>query len=179
MKTLALLILFCASVYGADTTTTTNIVGDITTKVFERTAKDGKPKMRTETVYRGGKKILQTVSQPNEQGKLVVVYRRYLVNGNLVMSEYDNDGRGGFKSLFLYQPGTDNLEIFHPQPDGTVKPVSTKHLELIKKQGAVMTEYMEKEFAKTNETDQEICDSMQQMRQKVQDMEKEKKNDTK
>jgi predicted transcriptional regulator len=57
--------------------------------------------------------------------------------------------------------------------------VSTKYLELTKKQGAMMTEYIEKEFAKTNETDQEICDSMQQMRQKVQDMEKEKKNDTK
>ena len=178
MKTLALLILFCASVYGADTTTT-NIVGDITTKVFERIAKDGKPKMRIETVYRGGEIILQTVSQPNKQGRLVVFSRRYLVNGNVVMSECDNDGRGGFKSILLYQPGTDNLEIFHRQPDGTVKPVSTKYLELIKKQDAVVTEYMEKEFTKTNETDQEIGDSIQQMRQKVQDLEKEKKNDTK
>ena len=58
-----------------------------------------------------------------------------------------------------------------------MKPVSTKYLELTKKEGAVMTEYIEKEFAKTNETDQEISDPMQQMRQKIQDLEKEKKDD--
>ena len=42
MKTLAILLLVCASVRGADLTTT-NVIGDITTKVRERTAEDGKP----------------------------------------------------------------------------------------------------------------------------------------
>lgn len=74
MKTLAILFLFCVSVYGAGTTTT-NVDGDITTKVFERKTDDGKPKMRIETLYRGKEKVLEILSQTNEQGTLTVSFR--------------------------------------------------------------------------------------------------------
>lgn len=92
-------------------------------------------------------------------------------------SECDNDGSGGFKSLLLYQSGTDNFEIFHRQPDGSVKPVSTRILEVTKKQGAVMEEGFKKAFEKKDMTDQEISDSLEQMRKKVLDLEKQKKDD--
>src|SRR5579859_6561813 len=90
MKALALVFLFCVSMYGADTTTT-NTVGDITTKILERT-KDGKPEVRVETVYRGTGKILQTLSLTNKQGTLAIVGRSYYVGGDLVLSESDENG---------------------------------------------------------------------------------------
>ncbi|MGA3285220.1 MAG: hypothetical protein ABSD57_12295 [Verrucomicrobiota bacterium] len=175
MKTLAILFLLCASVYGADTITT-NVVGDITTKVLERTAKDGKPEVRIETVYRGKTKILQILSRPNKQGTLAVVSRSYFVGGDLVMIESDEDGDGVFGRISLHNPGTADLEMFKRQPDGSVKPVSTQTLEATKKQMAVVNESMRELIEKKNVTDQEISNSLQQTRQKVQDLEKEKKD---
>jgi hypothetical protein len=67
MKTLALLILFCAASYGADITTT-NVAGDITTIISEHQDKDGKPEWRSETSYRNRAKILQVLSHRNKQG---------------------------------------------------------------------------------------------------------------
>jgi len=178
MKTPALLILLCASAYGADTTTT-NIVGDITTKISERTTKDGKPAVRIETVFRGKTKILQILSRSNKQGTLAVVSRSYLAGGDLVMIESDEDGDGVFERVSLHRPGTDDLEMFTRQPDGSVKPVSTQTLEATKKQAAVVSESMRKLIEKDDATDQEIGDSLQRTRQKVQDLEKEKKDDKK
>ena len=176
MKTFIILFLFCASVYGADTTTT-NVVGDITTKVAERTTPDGKPEFRVETVYRGKAKILQILSRPNKQGTLAVVSRSYLVDGDLVMSESDEDGNGVFTHIALYHPGTTDFEMFRRQPDGSVKPVSTQAIEATKKQVAVVNESMRELIEKKDVTDQEISNSLQQTRQKVQDLEKEKTDD--
>ena len=124
MKTLTMLFLLCASVYGADITTT-NVVGDITTKVSERAAKDGKPEVRIETVYRGKTKILQTLSRPSKQGTLAIVSRSYLAGGDLVMIESDEDGDGVFERVSVHRPGTDDLEMFTRQQDGSVRPVNT------------------------------------------------------
>ena len=176
MRTLAILFLLCASVYGADTTTT-NVVGDITTKVRERTAKDGKPEVRIETVYRGKTKILQIFSRPNKQGTLAVDSRSYLLGGDLVMSESDEDGDGVFERIALYHPGTADLEMFRRQSDGSVKPVSTQTLEAAKKQMAVVNKFGRRSIGKQDMTDQEMSDLLQQTRQKVQDLEKEKKDD--
>ena len=177
MKILAILFLFCISVCGADTTTT-NVVGDITTKIFERTAKDGKPEMRFERVYRGKTEILQITSRPNKQGTLTVVSRSYLL-GEDVMAESDADGDGVFECITLYHLGTDNLEMFRRQPDGSVKPVSTQTLKATKKQLAVVDESTRKLIEKPDVSDQEISNSLQQTRQKIQDLEKEKKDDKK
>ena len=179
MKTFAILFLFCFSTYGAVTSSTTNVVGDITTKVFERTAKDGKPEMRIETVYRGKTRILKILSRRTKEGTLAIESRGYFVDGKVVMSECENDGNGGFKSFLLYHPGTDSIEIFQRQPDGSVNPVSTQTLEVTKKQGDVVEEGLRKDFEKKDMTDREISDSLEQMRLKIQDLEKEKKDDKK
>ncbi len=179
MRTLAILFLFCASVYGADTTTTTNIVGDITTTVSERSGKDGKPAMRIETVYRGKTEILQTLSRPSKQGTLAIVSRSYLIGGNLVMVESDENRDGVFESVAIFDPSTDDFEVFTRQPDGSVKPVGTQTLEATKKQKAVVDESMRKLLQKPDMTDKEIGDLLQQNRQKIEDLEKEKKDDKK
>jgi hypothetical protein len=179
MRTLAILFLFCASSYGADTTTTTNIVGDITTTISQRPGKDGKPSMRIETVYRGKTKVLQILSRRNTQDAMVVHSRSYFASGKLVMTESDKNGSGSFESVAVFDPGTDDFEMCTRQPDGSVKPVSTQILEATKKQMAVVNESMRKLIEKKDVTDQEISDSLRQTRQKVQDLEKEKKDDKK
>jgi hypothetical protein len=95
------------------------------------------------------------------------------------MSESDKDGDGVFKCISLYRLGTDDLEMFQRQPDGSVKPVSTQTLEATKKQMEVISESAKKLIEKKDLTDQEISDSLQQTRQKVQELEKEKKDDEK
>jgi hypothetical protein len=127
MKILIILILSCVSLYGSDITTTTNIVGDITTKISERTGKDGKPDLHIEMVYRGKIKVLRIVSRLNKQGTLAVVSRSYLVDGKLEMVESDDDGDGTLESITVFNPDTDNFEMFTRQPDGSVKPVSTQN----------------------------------------------------
>ena len=178
MKTLALLFLLCAWVYGADTTTT-NVVGDITTKVSERKAKDGKTERRIERVYRGKTEILQTLSRRNKQGMMATTARSYLVGGDLVMIEADEDGDGVFETITLYRHRTDDLEMFRRQADGSVKPVNTQTIEATKKQTEAVNGSMRKLMEKREVTDQEISDLLQQTRQKVQDLEKEKKDDKK
>jgi len=143
MKTLAILILFCTSLYGADITTT-NVVGDITTRISERTGNDGKPDLRIETVYRGKTKVLQILSRRNKQGALAIVSRSYLVDGKLHMVESDENGDGFFESVAVFDPVTDNFEMFTRQADGSVKPVSTEALETIKKKKAAADESLGK-----------------------------------
>ena len=176
-----MLILFCASLYAADITTT-NTVGDITTKVSERTAKDGKPEVRIESVYRGKARILQTLSRPNKQGRLAIVSRSYLVGGGLVMIESDEDGDGVFERISLYRPGTDDLEMFTRQPDGSLKPVSTEKLVAYKQQKAVTDKIVAGSFQKmteTNMTDEELAKLLEETKQKVQGVLKEKTSDQK
>jgi hypothetical protein len=175
MRTLAILILFCASLYGADSTTT-NIVGDITTKVSGRTAKDGKPEVRIETVYRGKTKVLLILSRRNRQGVLAVVSRSYLVNGKLSMVESDEDGDGFFESVAVFDPVTDDFEMFTRQPDGTVKPVSTQILRATKKQKAAADGSLRTLLQNPNMSDKEMSNLLEENRQKIEDIEKEKKD---
>ena len=176
MKAIAVLILFCAPLYGADITTT-NTVGDITTKVSERTAKDGKPEVRVETVYRGKARILQTLSQPDKQGRLAIVSRSYLVGGDLVMIESDEDGDGMFERISLYRPGTDDFEMLTRQRDGSIKPLSTEKLVAYKQQKAATDKIMAESFQKmmeTDMTDEELGKLLEETKEKVQGVLKEK-----
>jgi hypothetical protein len=143
MKTLAILILFCPSLYGADITTT-NIVGDITTKVSNISGKDGEPEVRGETVYRGKTRVLQIISRRNKQGTMAVVSRAYCVGGKGEVVESDEDGDGFFESVAVFDPVTDDFELFTRQADGSVKPVSTESLETIKKKKAAADESLGK-----------------------------------
>jgi len=143
MRIFIILILFCASVYGADTVTT-NTVGDITTKISERTAADGQPEVRIETVYRGKIKVLQIVSHRNKQGTLAVVSRAYFVDGKLHMVESDDDHDGFFESVAVFNPATGDFEMFIRQADGSVKPMPTESLDAIKKKKAAADESLGK-----------------------------------
>ena len=177
MRTIALLFLLCASAYGD--TITTNVVDDITTKVSEfKSSKDGKTE-RIERVFRGKTEILQTWSRCNKQGVMVPTARSYLIGGDLVMIESDDDGDGVFKNISLYRPGTDDLEMFRREADGSVKPVSTQTLEATKKQEALIDEFNKKLFDKKGASEQDIGERLQKMQQKYLDLEKEKKDDNK
>ena len=145
MRIFIILILFSASVYGADTVTTnievditttntvtTNIDGDITTTISELWATDGKPWNRTETVYRGKTKVLEILSHRDKQGILVVFCRHYFVNGVPQMEEDDFNG-DGFFTISLLNTNHYDFEMFVRQPDGSVKPMPTKALETLKK----------------------------------------------
>jgi len=177
MKTLAILILLCASSYGADITTT-NITADITTKTFERQDGDGKPSLRIETVYRGKTRVLRITSKRNRQGVMTVT-RGYFVGGKMVMAESDENGDGFFESIMTFDPVTDDFEVFIRQPDGAVKPISTQTLEATKKQTAVVDESLRKIFQKPNMSDQELSSLIEENRKKTESIEKEKKDDKK
>jgi hypothetical protein len=181
MKAIAVLILFCAPLYGADITTT-NTVGDITTKVSERTTKDGKPEVRVQTVYRGKARILQTLSRPDKQGRLTIVSCSYLVGGDLVMIESDEDGDGMFERISLYRPGTDDFEMLTRQTDGSIKPVSTEKLAAYKQQKTATDKIMAESFQKmteTNMSDEELGKLLEETKEKVQGVLKEKRSDEK
>ena len=143
MKTLLVLILFCTSLYGAVTTTTNN-VGDITTKITERLGEAGKPDFRFETVYRGKTIVLQILSRRNKQGAMAIVSRGYFVDGKHHMDETDEDGDGFFESITVINPVTGDFEKFTRLADGSVKPMSTEALEAIMKKLEVADELLRK-----------------------------------
>ena len=177
MKTTAILFLLCACVCGADTTTT-NIVGDITTKITERTAKDGKLNRRVEQVFRGDQRIMVSLSKPDTQGVLAVRSRSYYAGRDLVTIESDEDGDGFFESLAVYHPGTEDMEAFTRQRDGSVRPVSTQTLRAFKKQNAALSEFWDKAFDKDSDTEK-VGELMRETQQKIRAAAKEKTNEKK
>ena len=176
MRILAILMLLCTSLYGADVVTTTNVAGDITTKISERSGKDGKPDLRIETVYRGKTKVMMILSRRNQQGTMVITSRSYLTDGKLVMVESDEDHDGTLESIAVFDPVTDDFEMFTRQPDGSVKPVSTQKLDSIKREKAVADESMKKLFDKPDMTDKELTDLLETNRQKIDAIKNEKKD---
>lgn len=171
MKTIAILMLFCASLYGADTGTNSNI----TSKVMEHERDGGKTRLRFETIYRGKTPILR-VLQTIRDG-VTKTSRRYEVDGSLVMVESDEDGDGRFESVTLFRPGTDHLEMFTREPDGSVRPASTKTLHRTRKQLAAVDEVAGKLFQKEALTDEQIDELIQETRKKVQGAGREKTDD--
>lgn len=176
MKTIVMLILLSVSAYGADITTT-NIAGDITTVVSERRADDGKLKDRVETSYRGKEKILRITSRPNKQGRMALTSRTYFAGGKLVMVESDDEGDGAFNHFAVFRPGTDDLEMFTREPDGSVKPASSKEIELVKKESDLAVESFIK--MKPGMSGQDVAKSLQGTRQKIWDLQKQEKDDKK
>ena len=164
--------------YGADNcvTTTTNIAGDITTKVTERRDKDGKVDVRIESVFRGKKKILGILHRRNAQGAMTTS-RGYKVGGDLIMVESDEDGDGVFETVVLHTPDMSDIEVFRRQADGLVKPVGTAELEVIKKMyalqsdvGQVMGEYIDGKI-----DDDKLWEEAQRVRQKAEMLEKQRR----
>ena len=173
MRALLILLLFVA-VRGlaADTS-------DITNRVFERHGtNDGRVDYRVEYVYRGKTKVLMVRSRRNRQGSLAVTSRGYLVGGDLVMTESDEDGDGVFETIAVYRPGTRDMEVFTRQPDGSVKPVSTQTLQAYKKQNAAISEFWDKAFDKKFD-EKKLPDLIRETQKKIQDAEHQKPADKK
>jgi hypothetical protein len=175
MKAIVMLILFCASMYGADTTT--NRASDITNKVTVHELDGGKSRLRSETVYRGKTPILRVLRTTRDG--VTKTSRSYEVGGSLVMIESDEDGDGHFESITLFRPGTDDLEMFTREPDGSVKPVSTRTLLATRKQFAAFGDFTDKLadkliFQKEDLTDEQLDDLLRETRRKFQEAEKEK-----
>jgi len=173
MKTLAALILSCASVYGADNINTN--APDITTKVVEHERDGGKVRLRVETTSRNGKPIL--VVFRTTRASLTKISRSYNVSDSLVMVENDEDGDGVLEAFSLFCPGTQDLEMFIRQSDGSVTPVSNQTLLATKKQMATVDDVVGKLFQKDGLTDRQLEELIQDTQKKIRAAEKEKSKD--
>lgn len=170
MKILVALILSWASLCNADNINTN--ASDITTKVSERERDGGKIRIRLETTSRNNKPILRILRTTRDG--VTKVSRSYEVGDGLVMVETDEDGDDLFEQFSLFRPGTEDMEMFTRQPDGTVKPVSTQTLLATKKQVATVDDAVGKLFQKDGLTDRQLEELIQTAQRKIRDAEKEK-----
>lgn len=115
---------------------------EITTKVRERHNTDGTLRWRIETKLRGKTPVLE-VYQSNKGG-VTGTTRSYMVGGEVVMMEADEEGDGFFETIIVYRKP--DLEAFKRQRDGSVVPVSGPELATYKKQHAAITEQWGKAF---------------------------------
>ena len=125
MKTITLVLLVCASAFGAELTST-NVTGDLTTVLTEYMTKDGWSSGRSKAMYRGTAKIFDEFIGWTRLGEAVVQSRSYFVDGCLVMRERLN-------LISVYHCGTTNVEIFRRAPDGAVAPVTGDEFQSCKK----------------------------------------------
>jgi hypothetical protein len=95
------------------------------------------------------------------------------------MAESDENGDGIFESVTVFDPATDDFEMFIRQPDGSVEPISTQTLEATKKQFAVADESVKRLFQKPIMSDRELSNLVEESQQKIESLEKEKKDDKK
>lgn len=174
MKTLTVLILSCVALRGANIVNTTNVVGDMSTRSSERLGKNGKPDLRIESVYRGKVKVMQTISHRNRDGALAVILRSYLADGKLLAVESDDDEDGTLETVTVFDPDNHHFEMFSRQPDGMVKPVSTRKLNSLKKQKAVADESLRKLLETPKIGDKELRALLEQNRQKIKAIKQEK-----
>jgi hypothetical protein len=152
---------------------------DITNKVFIKKDKDGNSTFRMETVYRGKDKIMMIISRPNKEGVMAVASRSYLVGGDLIATESDEKHDGTLQTIAVYHPGTNDMEIFTRQPDGSVEPVSTQTLDAYKKQNAAISEFWTNAFDTNFDKkmdDKKMLDLFHDTQKKIQDAELEKTN---
>lgn len=158
--------------------------GEFTTRVFERdTDKDGKPDYRMETIYRGERKVMMITSRVNASGVMAVESRGYLVAGNLVLTEGDEDGDGIFESIMATDAETKDIEMFVRKVDGSVRPASSRVVEAHKKMLGAVGEFFD-EMANTNVTpasidDHIVLERFRATHQKIQDAQNEIADDKK
>jgi hypothetical protein len=149
---------------------------DTTNKVSERRNPDGTLRWRIETISRGKTPILR-VHQSFKAGKTTTT-RSYMVGGEMVMMEADEDGDGFFETTIVYRPSKGDLEVFTRERNGSVSPVSARTLAAYKKQHAAITELWDKAFDKDMDADKFI-DRLHDTQRKILDAEKEKKDEKK
>ena len=144
--------------------------GEITTKVTELDGnKDSKADSRFETFYRGGVKVLMVYSRADTNGVMRVNARTYFVNGEIVLSEGDDDGDGVFETIIATHPETEDLEVFTRAIEGDVRPASSRTVAAHKKQMSAVAEFFD-EMPDMDDLDEKF----RAAKKKIEDAEKEK-----
>lgn len=153
----------------------TSITNGITTKVFERDRdQDGRMDYRMETFFRDGRKVLLVTSKLNADGKMAIVSRSYLVDGNMVLIEADENGDGVFETILATNPETNDYEVFTREIDGTAQPASDRVVEAYKKQMSAVEQFFDEALSKDANPDK-FEELMRAAQKKIQDAEREKK----
>jgi hypothetical protein len=174
MKMLAVLMLSCSCLYGADPTTNAS---DITTKSFNSQRDGGKTQIYGETIYRNKKPILRILH--TVRSGITNTSRSYEVSGDLLVVETDKDGDGFFEDISIFHPVTKEIEMFTRQTNGSINPVSTETLLATKKQITAIGDAVQKLFSKDGLTDSEFEELVPSVQKKIHDAEKKKKDGTK
>jgi hypothetical protein len=125
MKPILLLVVFATIACLADDS------GKIVTEVVERTkpTEDGRKPFRMETTRRGDTKIMTVLRTPLDDGRMAGV-RSYIVGGEIVLMEGDEDGDGHYEWLKVRNAATNEFDRFKRAKDGSVRPVSSEVLAL-------------------------------------------------
>jgi len=79
--------------------------------------------MTIKKTYRGSDVIMQ---ETDIDGVKTISYS---INGKCVCIEADEDKDGSLESLCIFDPDTDEFEIFHREKDGSVHPMESKELQ--------------------------------------------------
>lgn len=147
---------------------------EVTRKSLERDQnKDGKPDVRIESVFRGKERVLVIWSKSDKSGVWTVTARAFYAGGAMVAGESDENGDGFFETLTTYRDGTEDMEVFARQRDGSVQPVSSEKLAAFKKKNIAISEFWDKASAKDADVDK-ILDSMRETQKTIQNAEREK-----
>jgi hypothetical protein len=118
---------------------------DITREVAERDRdKDGKPDFRVESYSRDGQRLMTVYSRWTAQGTWVVTSRAFHAGGAIVATESDKDQDGVFESLVVNHAGTDEMEGFSRQRDGSVQPQPRQALDASRKRKAAISDLVDK-----------------------------------
>jgi hypothetical protein len=149
---------------------------ETTNTVSERRNPDGTLRWRVETTSRGKTPVLR-VRQSFKAGTTNTT-RSYVVGGETVLMESDEDGDGFFETIFVYRPSTTDLEVFTRQRDGSVRPVSARSLAAYKKQQAAIADFWDKTFDKGADADK-FSDQMRETQRKLREADKERKDGAK
>ena len=165
MKMFAIILLFVA--IGCYTSG----ASDIANNVYEKTNENGTISFRIIKTYRGKEEVMMEIFRPNAQGVLTICSRSYLAGGDLVMTESDEHKSGRFDTITIYRPGTDAMEVFTRQADGSVKPVSTHLLSAYKEDEATEKDFF-RTLNNTNTTEAQWDAKVQETKQKAQEIEK-------
>ena len=79
--------------------------------------------MTIKKTYRGSDVIMQ---ETDIDGVKTISYS---INGKCVCIEADEDKDGSFEGFWIFDPDTDEFEIFHREKDGSVHPMESKKLQ--------------------------------------------------
>lgn len=95
--------------------------------------------------FRGKEKIYDEHLVDLEKGRIA---RGYLVGGEIVMVESDEDGDGLFETITLFPGDLYKMEVFQRQSDGSVKPLDSEALQELKQKYCRAFQEFKKAFEK-------------------------------